>query len=80
MVDDNVDAAEMLKLLLETMGHDVLVENGAYQALERAKLAKPQVCLVDIRLPEIDGNELTRRLCAQPDNRDAMLVAATGYG
>ncbi len=41
VVDDNVDAAEMLKLLLETMGHDVLVENGADQALERAKLAKP---------------------------------------
>lgn len=80
VVDDNVDAAEMLKLVLEAMGHDVLVEYGPYPALERAQRDKPQVCLIDIGLPEIDGNELARRLRAQPENRTAVLVAVTGYG
>lgn len=80
VVDDNVDAAEMLKLLLEAMGHDVLVEHEPYKALERARLDQPQVCLLDIGLPEIDGNELARRLRAQPENAKAMLIAVTGYG
>jgi signal transduction histidine kinase len=80
VVDDNVDAAVMLKLLLEAMGHDVLVEHGPLRALEQARRYKPQVCLVDIGLPEIDGNEVARRLRAQPENAGAVLVAVTGYG
>jgi PAS domain S-box-containing protein len=80
VVDDNVDAAEMLKMLLQEMGHDVLVEHEPFQALERARLDSPQVCLLDIGLPEIDGNELARRLRAQPENSRLVLVAVTGYG
>lgn len=80
VVDDNIDAAAMLKLLLESMGHEVLVEHGPLRALEQAKRYQPQVCLVDIGLPEIDGNEVARRLRAQPENAGAMLVAVTGYG
>jgi PAS domain S-box-containing protein len=80
VVDDNVDAAEMLKLFLEAMGHEVLVEHGPYKALERATLDRPQVCLLDIGLPEIDGNELARRLRAQPGNHSVTLVAISGYG
>lgn len=80
VVDDNVDAAEMLKLLLEAMGHEVLVEHGPLRALEQAKRYKPRVCLVDIGLPGIDGNEVARRLRTQPENAAAVLVAITGYG
>jgi len=80
VVDDNVDAAEMLKLFLGALGHKVLVEHGPYKALERATLEQPQVCLLDIGLPEIDGNELARRLRAQPENHAAILIAITGYG
>jgi PAS domain S-box-containing protein len=80
VVDDNVDAAEMLKLLLEAAGHEVVVEHGPFSALERAKRYKPQVCLVDIGLPEIDGNEVARRLRAQSENSSVVLVAITGYG
>lgn len=80
VVDDNVDAAAMLQLLLESMGHKVLVEHGPLRALEKAKLYKPQICLVDIGLPEIDGNEVARRLRVQPENASAVLVAVTGYG
>ena len=80
VVDDNVDAAETLKLLLEAMGHEVLVEHGSNDALERAKLCKPHVCLDDIGMPDIDGNELARCLWARPENAGAVLVAVTGYG
>lgn len=80
VVDDNMDAAAMLAMLLEALGHKVLVEHGARQALERAKLDSPQVFLLDIGLPEMDGNELANRLRAQPETADAVLIAITGYG
>lgn len=80
VVDDNVDAATMLAMLLEASGHRVMVEHGARRALEQAKAYKPQVCLLDIGLPEIDGNELAQRLRAQAETAKSVLVAVTGYG
>jgi PAS domain S-box-containing protein len=80
VVDDNVDAASMLSMLLEAEGHEVIVEHGAHQALERAKTDPPQVFLLDIGLPEIDGNELAHRLRRQPETAQAVLIAVTGYG
>lgn len=80
VLDDNIDAAEMLKMLLKAMGHYVLVEHGPLHALEEAKIYRPQVCLVDIGLPDIDGNEVARRLRAQPETTNSVLVAVTGYG
>jgi PAS domain S-box-containing protein len=80
VVDDNVDAAAMLRMLLEASGHQVYVEHGARQALERADLELPDVCLLDIGLPEMDGHELARRLRAQPTTANAVLIAVTGYG
>lgn len=80
VVDDNVDAAETLSLLLQASGHEVLVEFGALEGLERARNDKPDVCLLDIGLPEIDGNELARRLRSQPETADVTLIAITGYG
>jgi CheY-like chemotaxis protein len=80
VVDDNVDAAVMLAMLLEVAGHEVMVEHDARAALARAHAARPRVCLLDIGLPEMDGKELARRLRADAATRDAMLVAVTGYG
>jgi CheY-like chemotaxis protein len=80
VVDDNVDAASMLAMLLEASGHEVLVEHGARQALERSRKDAPQVYLLDIGLPDIDGNELAQRLRAQPETTNAVLIAVTGYG
>ena len=80
VVDDNVDAAETLGLLLEASGHKVIVEHDPLGALERARTEAPQVCLLDIGLPGIDGYELARRLRAQPATAHAFLVAITGYG
>ena len=80
VVDDNVDAASMLVMLLEAAGHQVSVEHGARRALERARIEAPQVCLLDIGLPEIDGNKLAQALRSMPETATATLIAITGYG
>lgn len=80
VVDDNRDAARMLALLLEAAGHEVMVEHKALAGLQRALRDKPAVCILDIGLPDMDGNELARQLRAQPDLAGALLIAATGYG
>lgn len=80
VVDDNVDAAAMLTMLLEASGHQVVVEHQPQQALLRAKTEVPQVCLLDIGLPGMDGNELAQRLRAQPETARSVLIAITGYG
>jgi CheY-like chemotaxis protein len=79
IVDDNVDAARMLAMLLKIAGQRVLVEHQSGHALELAREAQPDVCLLDIGLPEMDGNELARRLRAQPETSKAVLIAVTGY-
>jgi PAS domain S-box-containing protein len=80
VVDDNVDAAATLAMLLEACGHEVAVEHDSRRALERARMEPPDAALLDIGLPEMDGNELARRLRADPRTRQALLVAVTGYG
>ena len=80
IVDDNVDAARMLALFLEAVGHDVTVEHTARLALERAEGQAPDVCILDIGLPEIDGNALARMLRQRPGTATALLIALTGYG
>ena len=80
VVDDNVDAAVTLGMLLESQGHRVLVEHHAHDALARAQADAPQACLLDIGLPDMDGLELARCLRARPETAGALLVAVTGYG
>jgi signal transduction histidine kinase/BarA-like signal transduction histidine kinase len=80
VVDDNVDAAEMLATLLEMNGYAVSVEFDGASALATALRERPAVALLDIGLPDMDGMELARRLRAQPQTTDAVLVALTGYG
>jgi len=80
VVDDNVDAAAALAMLLEEWGHEVEVEHHPQEALERARAAAPQVCLLDIGLPDMDGYELAGRLRAEPHTARSVIVAITGYG
>lgn len=80
VVDDNVDAAAMLSMLLEAWGHKVMVEHKSQGGLERAKAEAPDVCLLDIGLPDMDGNELAQHLRKQPETAHAVLIAVTGYG
>ncbi len=80
VVDDNVDAAHVLCLLLKALGHATTVEHDARRAIERARAEAPQVLFLDIGLPDMDGYELARRLRALPETADAVFVAVTGYG
>ncbi|WP_229429733.1 MULTISPECIES: ATP-binding protein [unclassified Massilia] len=80
VVDDNQDAAEVLSMYVAANGHEVLAENASPRALELAPGFGPEVCLLDIGLPDIDGHELARSLRADPRTRGAILVAVTGYG
>jgi CheY-like chemotaxis protein len=70
----------MLALYLETMGHQVLIEHSSRGAMARASLERPDICILDIGLPDMDGNELARHLKAGKETASAFLVAVTGYG
>jgi len=80
VVDDNVDAAQVLAMYVGAAGHEVAVEHDPFAALVRAEEFAPDACLLDIGLPGMDGHELARRLRLLPATAQALLVAVTGYG
>jgi signal transduction histidine kinase/ActR/RegA family two-component response regulator len=80
VVDDNEDAAETLAMLLESAGHQVSVAFNGTKALEFAADLVPDLLILDIGLPDIDGYELARRLRLMPEFQKSILVALTGYG
>jgi len=79
VVDDNVDAAELLASVLTDEGHTVAVEHDPHLALERVHREAFDVFILDIGLPGIDGAELARRLRAQPETAPSLMVAVSGY-
>jgi CheY-like chemotaxis protein len=80
VVDDHRDAARILGLLLESLGHEVQTANDGHNALDAVPKFKPDVVFLDIGLPQLDGYEVARRLRALPDGRGLRLVALTGWG
>jgi signal transduction histidine kinase len=80
VVDDNEDAAETLARTLELLGHRVQVAFDGKTALEVAQTFHPEVALVDIGLPVMDGYELASRLKRMPGGAGVRLIAVTGYG
>lgn len=80
IVDDNQDAADMLASLLDLNGHIVRVAYRGRAALDLADTFKPQVVLLDVGMPELDGHEVARRLRAMPGADTMTLVAITGWG
>jgi len=80
VVDDNHDAAESLAMLLSMDGHEVEAVFTPQQALERVTQFHPDVMLLDIGLPEMDGYEVARRVRAMPGGKQIRLIALTGYG
>jgi CheY-like chemotaxis protein len=79
IVDDNEDAAATLSMFLQAFGHEVTIAHSARQALAALPAFAPDVCLLDIGLPEMDGFELARALRSAPATRGAVLIAITGY-
>jgi PAS domain S-box-containing protein len=80
VVDDNVDAAEMLALLLEAEGNQTRLAHSGPAALAVASELEPDLVFLDIGLPEMNGYEVATRLRADPRLRGCVLVALTGWG
>jgi CheY-like chemotaxis protein len=80
IVDDNRDGAQGLALMLDLEGHDVRTASDGLEALEIAEEFRPNVVLLDIGMPGIDGYETARRLRARPWGESVLLCAQTGWG
>jgi CheY-like chemotaxis protein len=80
VVDDNHDAAQMLSEVLQIYGYATRVAYNGISALEVAKSFRPDVALVDIGLPAMDGYQLARKLRQLPELRATRLFAVTGHG
>lgn len=80
VVDDNQDQAESLSLLLQLLGHQVVVAHDGPAALERAETFIPDVALIDIGLLGMNGYDVARRLRERPALHSTRLVAQTGWG
>ena len=79
VVDDNLDAADSLAILLRLRGHEVFVAHDGTQALQLAEAETPSLVLMDLGLPEMDGYELCRRF-RERGWGEMRIVAMTGYG
>jgi len=80
LVDDNQDSAESLAALLRVLGHDVAAAYDGHGAIAAARLVKPDLILLDIGMPDMNGYEVARQLRAEPSLNSATLIALTGYG
>src|SRR2546421_1492363 len=80
VVDDNVDSADSIAMLLQVSGHEVRVAYSGQDALDMAAKYQPDIVLLDIGLPVMDGYEVARRLRADTQLEKVKLIAVTGYG
>jgi two-component system CheB/CheR fusion protein len=80
IVDDNQDSARSQAKMLRLLGHEVEVAFEGGEALRQVAAFRPDVVLLDLGLPGIDGYEVARRIRAMPEGREVLLVAQTGWG
>ena len=80
VVDDNVDAAEMLAALLNLYGHQVCTAHDGPDALRMAREHLPDVILLDIGLPGLNGYQVASQLRTEPEFAETLLIAVTGFG
>lgn len=80
VADDNRDAANTLLSVLRMMGHEARVTYDGVEALAAAATFRPDIALLDLGMPRMDGLELARRIRAEPWGADVFLVALTGWG
>jgi CheY-like chemotaxis protein len=79
IIEDNTDVRESLRALLELSGHEVYEAPDGPSGVEKAVAVRPDVALIDIGLPGLDGYDVARRIRSMPDSRGIVLVALTGY-
>ena len=80
VVDDNRASADMIAMLLHLKGNEIRAANDGQEALEVAETFHPQLVLLDIGLPKLNGYEVARQIRGQPWSQDVILVALTGWG
>ena len=80
VVDDNTDNAELLKVLLEEDGHETFMAHDGVEGLAAAERLRPDVVLMDLGLPRIDGFDACRRIREQPWGKQVLMIAITGWG
>ena len=80
LVEDNADAAESLRIMLELVGHETAVAESGPEGVETARRFRPEVVLCDLGLPGMSGYEVARALRADPMTASALIVAISGYG
>ncbi len=80
LVDDNADAGIMLSMVLKLLGHEVVTARTGADGLAEAKDFRPDVAILDIGMPGMDGHELCRRLRAEPGGTSIRMIALTGWG
>jgi len=80
VADDNYDSATSLSILLNDAGYDVRTAGDGEQALETAAQFRPDIALLDIGMPKLNGYEVAKKLRAQAFGRDVLLIALTGWG
>ena len=80
MVDDNKDSADSLAMLLRLKGNDIRTAYDGLEAVEVAEMFHPEVVLLDIGLPKLNGYDVARRIRQQPWGHSATLIALTGWG
>jgi two-component system CheB/CheR fusion protein len=80
VVDDNVDAAEALSLILQLEDQEVCVAHDGHAALQMAGAMRPEIVFLDLQLPKMNGLEVARRLRTGEPTRPLLLVATTGFG
>jgi CheY-like chemotaxis protein len=79
IADDNADALQALALLLKLWGHDVQTALDGAEAVEAARRFKPDVALIDLGMPQVNGYDVARQIREQPWGQRVLLVAATGW-
>jgi len=80
VVDDNTDNAELLKILLDEEGHETFMAHDGVEGLAAAERLRPDVVLMDLGLPRIDGFDACRRIREQPWGKQVLMIAITGWG
>jgi len=80
VVDDNRDAAVSMEMMLSLLGHEVSLAHDGVEAVERAAAVRPDVILMDVGMPRLNGLDATRRIREQPWGRAVKVIALTGWG